>query len=90
MIPRKKIKQKVSQSEFFVDAAAQLFEELLRDGTTLEQLAELVRNEEDIDRRVEGTRLAILLDKRTPQQRSAVLALLHWTAQFAAKQRKEK
>lgn len=64
------------KGEFFTQTPQKIFAHLLKYRPTPKQLVEWMSNEEEIDRRVEGTELASIIAKGAQQQRSGVLASL--------------
>lgn len=64
------------KGEFFTQTPQKIFAHLLKYRPSPEQLVEWMANEDEIDRRVEGTELASIIAKGAQQQRSGVLASL--------------
>jgi type IV secretory pathway TraG/TraD family ATPase VirD4 len=64
------------KDEFFIESPQKIFAHLLLDLPTPSQLVAWMSNPEEIDQRVKGTELAVLIDPKAPQQRSGVLASL--------------
>jgi type IV secretory pathway TraG/TraD family ATPase VirD4 len=64
------------KDEFFIESPQKIFAHLLLDLPTPSQLVAWMSNPEEIDHRVKGTELAVLIDPKAPQQRSGVLASL--------------
>jgi hypothetical protein len=68
------------KGEFFVESPQKIFAHLLTFGPTPEKIAEWMANPAEIDRRVQGTEYALLIDPRAPQQRTGVLSSLGMVA----------
>ena len=64
------------KGEFFTQTPQKIFAHLLKYRPSPEELVEWMANEDEIDRRVEGTELASIIAKGAPQQRGGVLASL--------------
>ena len=64
------------KGEFFTQTPQKIFAHLLKYRPSPQQLVEWMANEDEIDRRVEGTELASIIAKGAQQQRSGVLASL--------------
>lgn len=64
------------KGEFFTQTPQKIFAHLLKYRPSPEQLVSWMANEDEIDRRVEGTELASIIAKGAQQQRSGVLASL--------------
>jgi hypothetical protein len=69
------------KGEFFVESPQKIFAHLLTFGPTPKQMAEWMANPAEIDRRVQGTEYALLIDPRAPQQRTGVLSSLGMVAE---------
>ena len=69
-----------TDSRFFVESARKVFAYLLRYRPNPQQLSAWMKDPTEIDRRLQGTELAALLDARAPGQRSGVLASLNLVA----------
>ena len=65
---------------FFVESPRKIFAHLLTFRPTPEQLAWWMCHEGEIDRRVQGTPYAAMIDRQAPAQRSGVLASLNMVA----------
>lgn len=64
------------KGEFFTQTPQKIFAHLLKYRPSPEELVHWMANEDEIDRRVEGTELASIIAKGAQQQRSGVLASL--------------
>ncbi len=64
------------KGEFFTQTPQKIFAHLLKYRPSPEELVHWMANEEEIDKRVEGTELASIIAKGAQQQRSGVLASL--------------
>ncbi|MGI4831531.1 MAG: type IV secretion system DNA-binding domain-containing protein, partial [Janthinobacterium lividum] len=64
------------KGEFFVETPQKIFARLLQYRPTPHQLADWMANEEEIDKRVEGTPMKSMIAKGAHQQRSGVLGSL--------------
>ena len=64
------------KNEFFTQTPQKVFAHLLKYKPSPEQLVHWMSNEDEIDRRVEGTELASMIAKGAQQQRNGVLASL--------------
>src|ERR1035441_8000164 len=62
------------KGEFFVESLQKIFAHLLTFGPTPKQMAEWMANPIEIERRVQGTEYALLIDRSPPQQRTGVLS----------------
>jgi len=69
-----------NESPFFLEGARKLLAHLLRFHPTPAELVAWMSNESEIDRRVQGTAYASLIDARAPQQREGVLASMNLVA----------
>ncbi|MGB6130385.1 MAG: type IV secretion system DNA-binding domain-containing protein [Acidobacteriaceae bacterium] len=69
-----------TKHEFFIETPQKIFAKLLLDLPTPQQLIEWMSNEEEIDKRVQGTELAAMIDPSAPNQRSGVLGSLNLVA----------
>lgn len=65
-----------NKGEFFTETPQKIFARLLLYRPTPRELAEWMSNEEEIDKRVEGTPMKAMIAKGAQQQRSGVLASL--------------
>jgi hypothetical protein len=68
------------ENRFFVEAPRKIFAHLLNLKPTPEQLTGWLCNPEEIDRRVEGTEMAAMIDRHAGPQRSGVLGSLNMVA----------
>jgi hypothetical protein len=68
------------ENRFFVEAPRKIFAHLLNLKPTPEQLTGWLCNQEEIDRRVEGTEMAAMIDRHAGPQRSGVLGSLNMVA----------
>jgi hypothetical protein len=68
------------ENRFFVEAPRKIFAHLLNLKPTPEQLTHWMCNEEEIDKRVEGTEMAAMIHGRAAAQRSGVLGSLNMVA----------
>jgi len=64
------------KGEFFIESPQKIFAFLMAYGPTPEQLVEWMSNPAEIDRRLQGTEHAHLIDPHAHQQRAGVLASL--------------
>jgi len=64
------------KGEFFIESPQKIFAFLMAYGPTPDQLVEWMSNPAEIDRRLQGTEHAHLIDPRAHQQRAGVLASL--------------
>ena len=64
------------KGEFFTQTPQKIFAHLLKYRPSPEELVHWMANEDEIDRRVEGTELASIIAKGAQQQRAGVLASL--------------
>jgi hypothetical protein len=64
------------KGEFFIESPQKIFAFLMAYGPTPDQLVQWMSNPEEIDRRVQGTEHAHLIDPHAHQQRAGVLASL--------------
>ena len=64
------------KGEFFIESPQKIFAFLMAYGPTPEQLVEWMSNPTEIDRRLQGTEHAHLIDPHAHQQRAGVLASL--------------
>ena len=64
------------KGEFFTETPQKIFARLLQYRPTPHQLAEWMANEEEIDKRVEGTPMKAMIAKGAEQQRNGVLGSL--------------
>jgi len=68
------------ENSFFVEGPRKIFAHLLSLKPTPEELTRWMRNPAEIDRRVQGTELAAIIDIAAPAQRSGVLGSLNLIA----------
>jgi hypothetical protein len=64
------------KGEFFVETPQKIFAHLLTFGPSPQELVAWMANPEEIDRRVQGTEMAMMIAKGAQQQRNGVLASL--------------
>jgi hypothetical protein len=64
------------KGEFFIESPQKIFAFLMAYGPTPDQLVQWMSDPEEIDRRVQGTEHAHLIDPHAHQQRAGVLASL--------------
>lgn len=67
--------------EFFIETPQKIFAKLLLDLPTPQQLIEWMSNDAEIDKRVQGTELAAMINPSAPQQRNGVLGSLNLVAE---------
>ena len=68
--------QQDKRGEFFIESPQKIFAFLMTYGPTPEELVKWMSDPEEIDRRLEGTEHAHLIDPKAHQQRAAVLGSL--------------
>ena len=68
------------KDEFFIDIPQKIFAHLLLELPTPQQLVQWMSHPEEIDRRLEGTELALLIESSAPHQRMGVLGSLSLVA----------
>jgi hypothetical protein len=68
------------ENRFFVEAPRKIFAHLLNLKPTPQELTYWMSNAEEIDKRVEGTELAAMIDRHAANQRSGVLGSLNMVA----------
>jgi type IV secretory pathway TraG/TraD family ATPase VirD4 len=68
------------ENRFFVEAPRKIFAHLLNLKPTPQELTSWMSNADEIDKRVEGTELAAMIDKGAANQRSGVLGSLNMVA----------
>ena len=68
------------ENRFFVEAPRKIFAHLLNLKPTPQELTCWMSNAEEIDKRVEGTELAAMIDRHAANQRSGVLGSLNMVA----------
>lgn len=68
------------ENRFFVEAPRKIFAHLLNLKPTPQELTYWMSNADEIDKRVEGTELAAMIDKGAANQRSGVLGSLNMVA----------
>ncbi len=71
---------KPNENPFFVEGPRRIFAHLLTFRPTAEELAFWLCHEHELDRRVQGTSYAAMIDRQAPAQRSGVLASLNMVA----------
>ena len=64
------------KGEFFTDTPQKVFAHLMKYRPSPHELVEWMSNEEEIDRRVQGTEIASMIAKNAPDQRNGVLGSL--------------
>jgi len=64
------------KGEFFVETPQKIFAHLLTFGPSPQELVQWMSNPDEIDRRVQGTEMAMMIAKGAQQQRNGVLASL--------------
>lgn len=64
------------KGEFFTETPQKIFAHLLTFGPTPQELVEWMANPDEVDRRVQGTEMAMMIAKGAQQQRNGVLASL--------------
>jgi hypothetical protein len=68
------------ENRFFVEAPRKIFAHLLNLKPTPEQLTDWLCKPEEIDKRVEGTEMAVMIDRQAGPQRSGVLGSMNMVA----------
>ena len=68
------------KDEFFIESPQKIFAHLLLELPTPQQLVQWMSHPEEIDRRVKGTELALLIEPSAPHQRMGVLGSLSLVA----------
>jgi len=68
------------KDEFFIDSPQKIFAHLLLELPTPQQLVQWMSHPEEIDHRVKGTELALLIEPSAPHQRMGVLGSLSLVA----------
>ncbi len=71
---------RVNENPFFTEGPRRIFAHLLTFRPTAEELALWLCHDEELDRRVQGTPYASIIDRQAPAQRSGVLAALNMVA----------
>jgi type IV secretory pathway TraG/TraD family ATPase VirD4 len=71
---------RANENPFFTEGPRRIFAHLLTFRPRAEELASWLRHDEEIDRRVQGTPYASIIDRQAPAQRSGVLAALNMVA----------
>jgi type IV secretory pathway TraG/TraD family ATPase VirD4 len=69
-----------NENPFFTEGPRRIFAHLLTFRPTAEELASWLCHDEELDRRVQGTPYASIIDRQAPAQRSGVLASLNMVA----------
>lgn len=69
-----------NENPFFVEGPRRIFAHLLTFRPSAQELASWLCHEEELDRRVDGTSYASMIDRQAPAQRSGVLASLNMVA----------
>jgi Type IV secretion-system coupling protein DNA-binding domain len=65
---------RVNENPFFTEGPRRIFAHLLTFRPTAEELASWLCHDDELDRRVDGTPYASIIDRQAPAQRSGVLA----------------
>ena len=68
------------ENQFFTEGPRRIFAHLLTFHPTAQELASWLCHEDELDRRVQGTSYAAMIDRQAPAQRSGVLASLNMVA----------
>jgi hypothetical protein len=68
------------ENRFFVEAPRKIFAHLINQKPTPEQLTYWMSNADEIDKRIEGTEMAAMIDRGAANQRSGVLGSLNMVA----------
>ena len=68
------------ENRFFVEAPRKIFAHLINQRPTPQELTHWMSNAEEIDRRIEGTEMAAMIDRGAANQRSGVLGSLNMVA----------
>jgi hypothetical protein len=68
------------ENRFFVEAPRKIFAHLINQRPTPEQLTYWMSNADEIDKRIEGTEMAAMIDRGAANQRSGVLGSLNMVA----------
>jgi type IV secretory pathway TraG/TraD family ATPase VirD4 len=71
---------RVNENPFFTEGPRRIFAHLLTFRPTADELAGWLGHDEELDRRVQGTPYASIIDRRAPAQRGGVLATLNMVA----------
>ena len=71
---------RVNENPFFTEGPRRIFAHLLTFRPTAEELASWLCHDDELDRRVQGTPYASIIDRQAPAQRSGVLAALNMVA----------
>jgi type IV secretory pathway TraG/TraD family ATPase VirD4 len=71
---------RVNENPFFTEGPRRIFAHLLTFRPTAAELALWLCHDEELDRRVQGTPYASIIDRQAPAQRSGVLAALNMVA----------
>jgi type IV secretory pathway TraG/TraD family ATPase VirD4 len=71
---------RANENPFFTEGPRRIFAHLLTFRPTAEELASWLCRDEELDRRVQGTPYASIIDRQAPAQRSGVLAALNMVA----------
>jgi type IV secretory pathway TraG/TraD family ATPase VirD4 len=71
---------RVNENPFFTEGPRRIFAHLLTFRPTAEELASWLCHDDELDRRVDGTPYASIIDRQAPAQRSGVLAALNMVA----------
>jgi len=68
------------ENRFFVEAPRKIFAHLINQKPTPQELTYWMSNADEIDRRIEGTEMATMIDRGAANQRSGVLGSLNMVA----------
>jgi type IV secretory pathway TraG/TraD family ATPase VirD4 len=71
---------RANENPFFTEGPRRIFAHLLTFRPTAEELASWLCHDEELDRRMNGTPYASIIDRQAPAQRSGVLAALNMVA----------
>jgi type IV secretory pathway TraG/TraD family ATPase VirD4 len=71
---------RANENPFFTEGPRRIFAHLLTFRPTAEELASWLCRDEELDRRVQGTPYASIIDRQAPAQRSGVVAALNMVA----------
>lgn len=71
---------RANENPFFTEGPRRIFAHLLTFRPTAEELALWLRDDQELDRRIQGTPYASIIDRQAPPQRSGVVAALNMVA----------
>jgi Type IV secretion-system coupling protein DNA-binding domain len=71
---------RVNENPFFTEGPRRIFAHLLTFRPSADELASWLCHDDELDRRVDGTPYASIIDRQAPAQRSGVLAALNMVA----------